>query len=113
VRRKWYSEFFLCQKKKKNKLTVDIFRKPTVTDTNIDCNLNHPVAQKLAAYRFLVNMMHQLLLSQGNKKQEKNSIYHIAWSNSYPISIITKLNNKLQTKNMVPDSTTTIYLGGI
>jgi len=71
VRRKWYSEFFMSDTRNKDKLTVDIFRKPTVTDTNIHCNSNLPVAQKLAAYGFLVNMMHQLLLSQGNKKTRK------------------------------------------
>jgi hypothetical protein len=95
------SFFDLSDTRNKDKLTVDIFPKPTATDTNIHCNSNHAVAQKRTAYRFLVKMMHQLLLSQENKKQEINSIYQIARNNSYPVSIITKLNNKVETKNKI------------
>jgi hypothetical protein len=41
-----------------------------------------------------------------------NAIYQITRNNSYTISIITKLNNKLETKkqNMITDITTIIYL---
>jgi hypothetical protein len=46
-------------------------------------------------------MMRQLLLPQENKKQEMNSIYQIARNNSYPISVITKLNNTVETKNKI------------
>jgi len=93
--------FFMSDTRNKDKLIVDIFRKPTATDTTIHCNSNHSVTQKLAAYRFLVNMKHQLPLSEENKKQEINSIYQIARNNSYTISIIIKLNNKIRTQNKI------------
>ena len=93
------SFFDLLDTRNKDKLTVDVSRQTTATDTTIHSNYNHSVAQKLAAYRFLVNVKHQLPLSEENEKQEINSIYQIARNNSYTVFIITTLNNKIQTKN--------------
>ena len=34
-----------------NKLTIDIYRKPTTTNTTINCMSNHPLEHEMAAYR--------------------------------------------------------------
>ena len=35
-----------------NKLTIDIYRKPTTTNTTINFMSNHPLEHKMAAYRY-------------------------------------------------------------
>jgi hypothetical protein len=49
-------------------LTINIYCKPTTTDTTIHHTSNYPTEHKLAAYRFALNRMHHLPLSQDNKK---------------------------------------------
>jgi nicotinic acid mononucleotide adenylyltransferase len=43
-------------------LEIDIFRKPTTTDTTISYLSNHPQEQKLAVYRFLIDRILNLPL---------------------------------------------------
>jgi len=38
-------------------IEIDIFRKPTTTDTTINYTFNHPTEHKMAAYRYLINTM--------------------------------------------------------
>jgi len=45
------------------KIEIDIFRKPTMTDTTINYTSNHPTEHKMAAYRYLINRMMSLPLS--------------------------------------------------
>jgi hypothetical protein len=52
-------------------LIIDIFQKPQTTYATIHYNSDHPVQHKLAAYRFLINRVHQLPLSQENKKNKQ------------------------------------------
>jgi hypothetical protein len=83
-----------------------MFQKPTTTDTTTHYNSNHPIEHKIAAYRFLLNRMSLLPLSQENKKQEMNIILQISRTNSYPLSIITQLNNRTKNtkRNMISNS---------
>jgi len=46
---------------------IDVFRKPTTTDTTINYLSNHPQQHKLAAYRFLINRMHNLPLNKNHR----------------------------------------------
>jgi hypothetical protein len=75
-----------------NGLSINIYRKATTTDTTIHFNSNHPMKHKMAAYRFLLNRLHQLPISQDQKQKEMNTIHQIARKNGYPITIIDKLN---------------------
>ena len=50
-------------------LDIDIFKKPTTTDTTINYHSNHPLEHKTAAYRFLINRMISLPLTNSNKKK--------------------------------------------
>jgi len=56
--------------RKHNKLEVDIYRKPTTTDTTINIMSNHPIEQKTAAYRFRITRMQSLPLDSNNKQKE-------------------------------------------
>jgi hypothetical protein len=64
-------------------LEIDIYRKPTTTDTTIHYNSNHPTEQKLAAYRFLMNRMHQLPITADRKQKETKTILQIAQSHCF------------------------------
>jgi allophanate hydrolase subunit 1 len=63
------------------KLDINIYREPTTTDTTIHYKSNHPTQHKLAAYRFMLNRLHNLPLSKEHKQQEMNTIFHIAQHN--------------------------------
>jgi len=54
------------------KLEVDMYRKPTTTDTTINFLSNHPIEQKMAAFRFHIIRMHSFLLIQTRNKQNRN-----------------------------------------
>ena len=84
--------------RKKTKLDINIYRKPTTTDTTIHYTSNHPIQHKLAAYRFLLNRLHNLPLSNEHKQKEMNTILHIAQSNRYPIKLINRLNTQIENK---------------
>jgi SOS-response transcriptional repressor LexA len=55
----------------------------------------------LAAYRYLLNRLYQLPLSQDKKQQEMKTIHQIAKNNGYPKTIIENLNkhNKQKSKH--------------
>jgi len=58
------------------KLEVDIYRKPTTRDTTIEFLSNHPIEQKMAAFRFHITRMHSLPLNPDKKtnRKENNTI---------------------------------------
>jgi hypothetical protein len=80
------------------KLDINIYRKPTATDTAIHYTSNHPIQHKLAAHRFLLNRLHNLPLSNEHKQQEMNTILHIAQNNGYPIKLINRFNTQIKNK---------------
>ena len=61
-----------------NRLTIDIYRKPTATDTTINFLSNHPIEQQMATFRSYLNRMHALPLSQEGKQKEWKTIQTIA-----------------------------------
>jgi len=64
--------------------------------------------QKLAAYRYLMNRMHSLPLNTKDKNKEWNSILHIAKTNGFPCSLISKLNVQItQTISLPPSHNST------
>jgi hypothetical protein len=54
---------------KHEQLEVDIFRKPTYRDTAINFLSNHPIEQKMAAFKFHITQMHSLPLDPDKKKK--------------------------------------------
>jgi hypothetical protein len=101
-------------------LQMEIYRKPTQTDTTIHFTANHPLLHKLAAYRFYINRMLSTPITDQARQHEWNTICTIAKNNGFPLHIIYNLNNKIKhrqyshkytTENMghirVPQSTHT------
>ena len=56
--------------RKNNTLDINIYRKPTTTDTTTSYYSKHPTEQKLAAYRFFIKRVFSLPLTQTNKNKE-------------------------------------------
>jgi len=84
-----------CQHKK---LEIDIYRKPTTTDTTINFLSNHPIEQKMAAYRYHITRMHLLPLDPDKKHKEWMTIQTIAKNNNIPQQLLQKLNRQIQQK---------------
>jgi hypothetical protein len=89
------------------KLEIDIYRKPTTTDTTINFHSNHPNEHKLAAYRYYINRMLLLPLTEKRRQAEWNTIKSIAKNNNYPIHHITRLKTQLQNKTRTTNTTDT------
>jgi hypothetical protein len=64
--------------RKKNDLSIDIYRKLTTTDITINYLSNHPMEQKVAAYHFYINRMIKFPLNKENKRKDWDTIHKIA-----------------------------------
>jgi len=80
------------------KLEINIYRKPTTTDTTINYMSNHPTEHKLAAYRYRIHRMLTLPLTQTNWETEWRTILDIAHSNNFPIHHIKRQRRHIQRK---------------
>ena len=56
-----------------NTLSINLYRKPTTTDLTIHYKSNHPLQHKTAAYRYMLNRLHNLPLSQIT--YQRNALY--------------------------------------
>ena len=88
--------------RKSQRLETDIYRKPTTTDTTINCLSNHPMEQKLAAYRYHIERMLRLPLNCTRQLREWKTILHIATSNNFPTTLLQKLKEQVQHKITTP-----------
>jgi hypothetical protein len=84
--------------RKESRIEIDMYRKPTTTDTTINFLSNHPMEQKLAAYRYYLTRMNSLPLSKLRTQKEWNTIQYIAKSNNFRSKIIQRLNQSIQQK---------------
>jgi hypothetical protein len=84
--------------RKENKLEIWIYRKETSTDSTIHYTSNHPIEQKMAAFRYYINRLLTLPLTQEGKNKEWAEILYMAKSNGFPEDKITKLKTQLTTK---------------
>ena len=60
--------------KEHNKLTFDIYRKPTTTDSIIPYDSCHPIEHKLAAVRYLTNRMNTYHLNLDCRYAHKHDL---------------------------------------
>ena len=81
-----------------DRIEVDIYRKPTTTDTTIHNTSNHPHEHKMAAYRYMITRMTTLPLTKARKEAEWKTIITIAQNNNYPIHTLHKLRKKIENK---------------
>jgi hypothetical protein len=84
--------------RKNSKLEIDIYRKPTTTNTTINYDSNHPTEHKTAAYRHYITRMQSLLLTTKRQKTEWKTIKTIAKSNNFPDKVITQLKSQTQKR---------------
>ena len=64
-------------------IEIDIYRKPTTTDTTIHFTSIHPNEHKLAAYRYHIERMLNLPLNTAQQKREWATILHISHQNGF------------------------------
>jgi len=83
-------------------LEIDIFRKPTTTDTTINYLSNNPLEQELVAYRFLTDRMLNLPLHKSHLENEWQTILQIAKNNQFPTTLIHKLKHRMTQKRTQP-----------
>ena len=81
-----------------SRLEIDIYRKPTTTNTTINYDSNHPTEHKTAAYRHYITRMQSLPLTTERQNTEWKTIKTIAKSNNFPDKVITQLKSQTQQK---------------
>ena len=84
--------------RKPTSLELDIYRKTTASDTTIKFLSNRPLRHKLAAYRFFINRMLSLPLSEVWRHKVWGSNKQTAHNNNIPIHLLTKLRCNIQNK---------------
>jgi len=63
-------------------MSIDIYRKPTETDTTINYHFSHPLEQKLSAYRYYINRLNTLPINTEERKKEEDKLESIAINNN-------------------------------
>jgi len=64
--------------RKENKLEIGVYRKETSTGTTIHYTSNHPTEHKMAAFRYYINRLLTLPLTQEGKNKEWAEIHNMA-----------------------------------
>jgi hypothetical protein len=90
---------------KKEQLELNIYRKPTTTDTTLNFKSCHPKEQKMAAYKSWLHRLDILPLSTANKNEELNTIIHIGVNNGYKKEEILRLYNKIKNRRTNRENT--------
>jgi hypothetical protein len=80
-------------------LHIDIYRKPTTTDTTINFKSNHPLEHKTAAFRHHITRMHLFPLTAEKKQKEWKVIQHIATKNNFTHNLLQKLKQQILHKD--------------
>ena len=89
----------------KKELTIDIYRKPTMSDVTIHFTSNNPMEHKLAAYQYLFHRAYNLPITKQARIKELETISEIAHNNGFPTNTIQKLQNKIKRKIKINRST--------
>ena len=69
--------------RKSHQLEIDVYCKPTTTDTTVNYLSNHPMEHKLAAYRYYIARMLNLPLDRTRQLREGQTILYTATSNNF------------------------------
>jgi hypothetical protein len=88
-----------------NNMDLNVYRKPTYMDITIHFSSNHPYNYKLAAFKYYINRMITMPITEQAVKQEWNKIIIMARNNGFPEQTVHKLRIKLTTKVDQPSQT--------
>ena len=91
-----------------NNIDLNIYIKPTSTDTTIHFSSNHPHEHKIATFRHYIHRMITLTITEKSKQEEWKTILTIAKNNGYLLNIIKKLKIKLIAKKQNQQLPTTL-----
>ena len=72
---------------RKKHISIEIYRKPTETDTTISYQSNH---------RYHINRLNTIRINTEERKKEEKKQESMAMNNSYPIDTFKKLKEKLK-----------------
>jgi hypothetical protein len=86
-----------------NKLTYEIFRKPTTSDTIIPKDSCHPLEHKLAAVRYFANRIHTYNLDHMQKQKEIDTVKQIIHNNKYSTSLLNRVRNSKKHKQILEE----------
>ena len=73
--------YFDISIRRNNNMDLNIYRKPTSTDTTIQFSSNHPYEHKIAAFRYYIHRMITLPITEKSKQEEWKTILTIAKNN--------------------------------
>ena len=79
--------------REENNFSIDIFRKPTYTDSIIPNDSCHPTKHKYVAIRYLHNRMNSYQLSREKMNKESKIIQDILHSNGYNASTLKSISS--------------------
>jgi len=82
-----------------NRFSIDIYRKPTYTDTIIPIDSCHPTEHKYAAIRYLQNRLNSYQLFHEKREKERKIIQDILHNNGYNTSILSSVSSFKNHKN--------------
>ena len=82
-----------------NRFSIDIYRKPTYTDSIIPIDSCHPIKHKYAAICYLQNRLNSYQLSHEKREKESKIIQDILHHNRYNTSVLKSISNSKKHKN--------------
>jgi hypothetical protein len=69
--------------RKTNNMNLNIYRKPTYIDIGIHFSSSHPYDHKLAAFKYYINRMITMPITEQAVKQEWSKILKMAYNNGF------------------------------
>lgn len=96
----------LVMRKDDERLHFKVYRKPTCTDRFITSDSFHCFQQKMASFNSMVYRMLNVPMSEIDKKEEEEKIFHIAKVNGYGKSLIEDIIRKQKRSLFIKTRTT-------
>ena len=82
-----------------NRFSIDLYRKPTYTDSIIPIDSCHPIEHRYAAVRYLHNRLNSYQLSHEKREKESKIIQDILHNNEYNTSVLKSISSSKKHKS--------------